>query len=443
MGFAARYKGKGGYAHLLTIGLPLVMSMLSHSLMQFTDRIFLANYSLDAIAAALPAAVSAFLFLSFFMGVAEYTSVFVAQYTGAAQPELVGATLWQGLWFCIPASLILMALSFFSEILFALGGHPAHLIPLETAYFNILMMGGGFVAVSTTLSCFYSGRGMTLPVMIVNIIGTVVNIPLDYALINGYGIFPEMGIRGAGIATVISSGVIVVLFSAMIFNSKNNAEFGVWKKRAFDPQLFLRFLRYGLPGGVNFFVDIFGISFFVFMIGRLGTTELAATNMAISLDMIAFLPIVGMGIAAGVVVGQGIGAGRPEIGVRGTYSALHLNLLYMCIMAALFVFFPKPLIALFQDRQMNAAQFAAVAETGRHMLQYVAVYSIFDAVAITYCGSLKGAGDIRFVMWMLVFCSLGCLILPTIVILTYYPSLSMDLPYNVYFCARRGHAFSL
>ena len=72
---------------------------------------------------------------------------------------------------------------------------------------------------------------------------------------------------------------------------------------------------------------------------------------------------------------------------------------------------------------MNAAQFAAVAETGRHMLQYVAVYSIFDAVAITYCGSLKGAGDIRFVMWMLVFCSLGCLILPTIVILTYYPSL--------------------
>ena len=101
-----RWYGPGGYRELLAVGLPLVFSMVSHTVMQFTDRIFLGNYSLDAIAASLPAGIAAFLFLSFFMGVVEYVGVFVAQYTGAAAPERVGAALWQGLYFCAGAAVV-------------------------------------------------------------------------------------------------------------------------------------------------------------------------------------------------------------------------------------------------------------------------------------------------------------------------------------------------
>lgn len=423
-----RWKGPGGYAHLLRIGMPLVMSMISHSVMQFTDRIFLATYSIDAIAASVPASVTSFLFISFFMGVVEYVSVFVAQYTGAVQHERVGAALWQGLWFCVPAALFLGSLALVAEPLFAFGGHAAWLQPLEVVYFRILTLGGGFVVLATTLSCFYSGRGMTMPVMFVNMTGALVNIPLDYALINGWGWFPEMGIAGAGLATVVGSVVMVVLFVGMIFTKENNKLYGVWKNRRLDKKLFGRFLRFGLPGGVNFFIDMFAVTFFVFMIGRVGPLELAATNMVISLDLLAFLPVVGMGIATGVVVGQGIGAGKPDLGVRATYSAMHLCVGYMGCMSALFLFCPETLMSLFREKGMTPAEFESVAAIGRSMLRYVALYSVLDGVVLTYFGSLKGAGDIRFVMWSLVVCSFTCMVGP-IMILVHYTDLGFHGPW--------------
>ena len=91
-----RWGGTGGYREVLAVGLPLVVSMGSSTVMLFTDRMFLANYSVDAIAAALPAGIASFLFVCFFMGVGGYVNVFVAQYTGARRGDRVGASLWQG-----------------------------------------------------------------------------------------------------------------------------------------------------------------------------------------------------------------------------------------------------------------------------------------------------------------------------------------------------------
>ena len=122
--FIKRWNAENGYRQSLIIGLPLVISMLSSTVMTFTDRIFLGNYSIDALGASLPASIAAFLFMSFFFGVVEYIGVFVSQYTGAVQHDRVGSALWQGLWFCVPAGLILASLWFVAEPLFDLGGHP-------------------------------------------------------------------------------------------------------------------------------------------------------------------------------------------------------------------------------------------------------------------------------------------------------------------------------
>ena len=109
-----RWSKLNGYREVLAISLPLVASMGSFTVMQFTDRVFLANYSVDAIAAALPAGIASFTFISFFMGVANYTNVFVAQYTGARAFNRVGAALWQGIYFSLAAAafLALMVLRF-------------------------------------------------------------------------------------------------------------------------------------------------------------------------------------------------------------------------------------------------------------------------------------------------------------------------------------------
>ena len=107
------------------------------------------------------------------------------------------------------------------------------------------------------LACFFSGRGKTGSMMVINLMGMAFNIPLDYALINGVWIFPEMGIQGAGIATVCAWTLIALLYCGLIFNRKNDSLFGVLSHRTFDADLSLRIIRTGVPAALQFAMDVF------------------------------------------------------------------------------------------------------------------------------------------------------------------------------------------
>ncbi|MDC0336329.1 MATE family efflux transporter [Pseudodesulfovibrio sp.] len=407
-----RWNADNGYRAALKIGWPLVISMMSSTVMTFTDRMFLGNYSLDALGAALPASIAAFLFLSFFFGVVEYIGVFVSQYTGACQPERVGSALWQGLWFCVPAGLFLASLWFVAEPLFVLGGHPQEIQELEVIYFRILTLGGGPFLVGICLSCFFAGRGLTKPVMVVNMAAAIINIPLDYCLINGIWLFPELGIVGAGIATVCGYILPAICYSFMIFSRKNEECYRVRSAFRLKPDLFRRFMRFGLPGGAQFFLDLFAITFFIFMVGRLGEVELASSNAVFSIYLLAFLPCIGLHVSASIMVGQAMGGGQPDEAAYATKSVLHLALGYMFVMATIFVLLPGPLLELFRTRGEAGADYTAVKDMGVVLLRYAAAFTLIDAVAIVYVGGLKGAGDTRFTMWCLGIVSLTCMVLP-------------------------------
>ncbi len=155
-----RWNRPNGYRQVLVIGLPLVVSMGSQTLMLFTDRVFLAGYSLDAIAAALPAGIMSFFCTCFFLGVASYVNVFVAQYTGAGQPEKVAASVWQGLYFSLFSGLFLAAFWLLAEVIFALGGHPprAH---RETPISGVIMASGP--PWPPAAGAYFSGARLTRP----------------------------------------------------------------------------------------------------------------------------------------------------------------------------------------------------------------------------------------------------------------------------------------
>ncbi|MEE4242390.1 MAG: MATE family efflux transporter, partial [Desulfopila sp.] len=130
------------YKEVIRVCFPLVMSMSATTIMEFTDRVFLANYSIDAIAAVAPAGIAAFLFMVFFGGVAGYTQIFIAQYHGAGKRRQLGAILWQGIYFSLFSGIIFLLLSYFAAApLFALAGHPPEIVILEEIYFNILCRG--------------------------------------------------------------------------------------------------------------------------------------------------------------------------------------------------------------------------------------------------------------------------------------------------------------
>lgn len=405
-----RWREPCGYKDVLNVSLPLVMSMGSVTLMQFTDRLFLGHYSLESIAAATPAGILSLLFLSLFLGTGEYAGVFIAQYTGMGKPERVGNSLWQGIWFALGSGVVLALCSLLSTPLFTLINHPPAVQQLEITYFRILMLGNVFMVLQAVFGCFYSGRGITRPVMLVNFLGTCVNIPLDYAMINGLRIggvtlMPEMGITGAALATVISWAVMALGFYIPLFSKKNETLFRIRSGYRLDKELFGRLMRYGVPGGVHFLLDIFAVSFFVFMVGRLGTNALAATNIVFSLNSIAFMPMLGFSIGISILVGQALGADNPQAAHRTTMSTLHMTLFYMGLMGLVYILFPYPLVHLFQPRDMPDAEYAAIVSDAVLLLRLVALYSLFDALVMVFYGALKGAGDTRFVMWLMGFLS--------------------------------------
>ncbi len=400
------------YRRVINVSLPLVLSMGSTTVMEFTDRVFLGNHSLEALAAATPAGITSFLFASFFLGVAGYVNVFIAQYTGSGSKEGVGASLWQGIYFTILGAVFMSMLAIFAVPIFAFIGHDPHIQQLEVPYFRILCLGAGVSLTGATLSSFYSGRGLTRIVMFVHIAGTLFNIPLDYALINGKWIFPELGIQGAAVATVSCWIFITSTFAALIFRRKNIKEFHLFDKRAFNKELFMRLMKYGVPGGVQLFLDILVFTFFILMIGRLGKTELAVTNLVLSINGLSYMPMWGFSVGVSTLVGQAMGRKRPADAAIAAKSTVHIALVYVSSLILIFILKPEPLINIFLSDNLSLAEKEPLMQMGIKLMKFVSLYLLFDALIIIYTGVLKGAGDSQFIMTSIISVSVTCLFIP-------------------------------
>jgi MATE family multidrug resistance protein len=400
------------YRDVLRVSLPLVVSMTTTVVMTFTDRVFLANYSIDAIAAALPGGITAFVFLSFFADTAGYCNVFVAQYTGAGAMPRVGSALWQAIYFAIAAWLIMVGISFAGGPLFHLVGHAAEVQQLEVTYFRVLCLGSGIHIVGMSFSSFFTGRGVTRPVMLIYIIAMFLNVPLDYALINGIWIFPELGILGAAVATVFSWTSATVLLGFFVFTRENDQVFKVFRNRKFDADLFRRLLRYGVPSSLQFSLDVFAFVFFVLIVGRIGKAELAITNIGIALDSVSFRPLIGFALGASTLVGQALGRNRPQEAVAAARATMVIVASYIFVLILLYVFVPQPLLELFRPGDISPEDFSAIKSRGIVVLRFVAAYLLLDGIYMISTAVLKGAGDTRFIMWSIGLLSIFGMILP-------------------------------
>ena len=406
-----RWKSEGGYREVLVVAIPLILSTATWSVQHFVDRMFLTWYSPEAIAAAMPAGMLNFSMVSIFMGTAGYVTTFVAQYYGARQFHRIGPALWQGVYVSLLGGLAIVCAIPFAEPVFRLVGHSPLVQQNEVAYFKILCLGGGAYSASYALSGFFSGRGKTWPVLWVNVATTVVNLVLDYALIFGHWGFPELGIRGAGIATVAAGVFSLLMFLVLLGSRSNNDTFHTIKGWRLEKDLFVRLLRYGFPSGVQFFLEMAGFTAFVLLVGRLGIASLAATNIAFNINTLAFMPMIGCGIAVSVLVGQYLGGDKPDRAQSVVYSGFHLTLVYMISIAAAYVLVPDVFVAPFALRA-DPEGFSEIYGYSIILLRFVAVYSVFDTMNIIFCSAIKGAGDTRYVMLVTVILSVFVFVLP-------------------------------
>lgn len=388
----------GGLRELLKVAAPLIISMGSFTLMQFTDRMFLAWHSPTSVQAALPAGILAFTLICGFMELAGYANAFVAQHFGAGQPErcsratgqavIIALLSWPLILCLIPAGLWIIRIS----------GHPPATTREEMDYFTILMLGGVTSPLGVAMATFFTGRGRTAVTMAANLSANVVNMVLAYGLIFGRWGFPELGIRGAAIATVAAGFISPAILLALFLSRKMRSEFQTQRAFHVDRPLFLRMLRFGIPASANVVLDVSSFTFFVMLIGRFGETALTASNIAFTINNITFMPMLGLSIATATLVGQYQGRRNPAGAQRVTWTALKLSTAYMGIVGVTFILIPEVYFSFFTRWGQGGVAMEDLLPMGRTFLILMAVWNLFDSVNLILSGALKGAGDTRFVM---------------------------------------------
>ena len=398
---------------------------------------FLSWYSTEALAAALPTGILSFTLISLFMGTSGYVSTFIAQYIGASRPERVGPAMWQGMYFALIGGLLLACTALFSKPIFSFIGHSPEVQILESEYWIFLTLGGIFPIAQATVAGFFSGLGKTYPVMWASFAATAVNIVLNYLLIFGNLGMPEMGIRGAGLSTFISGMINFLILAYLAFSKENNSKYKTISGWKFELNLFKRLIRYGLPNGVQFFLDIAAFSAFILLIGRLGDTELAASNIAFNISMLAFMPMIGLGITVSILVGQSLGANKPAKAKMATFSAIQMSFTYMIILALLYLLIPTVFIYPFSAKA-DPNEFEAIKSLALVALRFIALWSIFDSLAIIFSSALKGAGDTAFIMITICVTASLVLIAPTFLIIEIF-----DLGLNAAWCSGLAYIICL
>jgi MATE family multidrug resistance protein len=405
----------GGSRELLRLAVPLIISQSFMTVQVFVDTVLLSWHNPLEMTASFPAVMWYWLFFGLLQVTAGYTSTFVAQYTGANRPHRVGPAVWQGIHFGVVAGLLFLVVVPLAPGLIALGGHTPPVQRLETVYLQCLAFAALPMLVMAAVNGFFSGRGQTWTVLGIEGFGTAINIALALVLIFGRAGFPELGIEGAGWATVAGSWAAALLGLALMLRPRFRREFHTltgWKP---ERELFGRLMTYGGPAGLQVFLDVLVFHLFTQLVGRLGDAALGATTLAVRLNMIAFLPMMGLGQAICILVGQRLGENRPDLAEQSTYTGLRWSFGYMCLVAFLYVAFPSLLLAVFES-DTDPDLFNQIAAIVPRLLLCVAIYSLADAVNLSFAFALRGAGDTKFVTLLTFSLAWPLMVIPTTVV---------------------------
>src|SRR5207248_5976577 len=229
-----RWNQEGGGRELVRLALPLVLSNSFLTLQVSIDRALLSQFSSDAVAAAMPAAMLYYTPFLLLQNIANYAMTFVAQYTGAGRPERVGPSVWQALYFAVVAGIAFLGLWPLAPYLAGLGGHSVPIQELEVAYFRCLCFAALPALIVAAANSFFAGRGDSWTVLLVDAVGLTVNAILALTLIFGRCGLPRLGIAGAGWATVAGSTTSALLALLLLFQTKYRTRFCTLSGWRFD-----------------------------------------------------------------------------------------------------------------------------------------------------------------------------------------------------------------
>lgn len=390
---------RGHYRATLRLGVPVVISQLGQITVGLADSIMIGRLGATELATAAFANTLFSLPLIFGMGFAMSLTPFTGR-AWARKDYASIQTLWKnGLLANLLMAFALLLVAAGLYLAMPLMQQPVHLVAPAQSYFLILS------ASLLPLMVFFSGKQLleglsnTRIAMIITLLGNLLNILGNYLLIYGKAGFPELGLNGAGISTLLARLVMAAVMLLLVVRHRALRQ-GIRAGLRFSRKEVQRLYRLGLPMGLHLFSESSAFIVSGIMMGWLGETALAAHQIVMSLSTLGFMLYQGIGVSSTIRISQLSAHQQPLLLQAAARASVHIVLLMVLIISLFFLIFRVQLPFLFTPE-------AEVARLATELILILVIYQLFDALQIIFSGILRGLADARIPGLLTIFSYFG------------------------------------
>lgn len=366
---------------------PIIFGNLAQTLIVLVNTIFLGHVGAAELGAAMMAGLYYLVFTTITQGFSVGIQIMVARRLGEGNIGRIGKIFEHGLYFSLLLGIVLLGLmNFFTKTLFS------HIIESPNIYASALKFmdfrqwGIIFVSVNFLFRALYVGLSNTKIISITTLLMAGVNIFFDYALIFGHFGFPEMGVAGAGLSSVLAEITAFVTFFAYTFIKLPYKNYNLFTFEKFDGGLLKSVLRISLPTMFQRLVSFGSWFLFFAMIEHLGEEEMAISGIVRSVYMLCTLSVFAFGTTANTVTSRLIGAGKTDEIPQTLRRILKMSLLILLPILVFFVLFPQQIASIYTDD-------AALALKSVPVLYTIYVGAVVMAAAMIYFEFVSGTGN--------------------------------------------------
>lgn len=378
---------------IFKLALPAMLEFGLMMLVQMIDMIQVGSLGPWAIAATGLAAQPTMLIFSVFSALVVGTTALVARAAGAGNRDYACRVTRQSFIIVLIMGIIITVIGIpASGSIIKLMGADVDTIEPGTIYMKIIIAGTIFTVGNMVLAASLRGVGDMVTPMISNIVANIINIFMNWVLINGKLGFPRLEVAGAAIATSFSRLIAFAITLHAVYARDKYIHISIHDSYRFEPDIIKSVLNIGIPAAIEQLIMRGGALLFARLIAGFGTIMFAAHQIAINIDGLGIVPAMAFQMAATTLVGQGIGAQKPELSEEAARQSTIISTIMMSLIGVIYFFLGKYAIGIFtKDAQVIAL--------GRNALKILAFSQPFTAIYFVMAGALRGAGDTKYAMY--------------------------------------------
>ncbi len=385
------YSGREVYTTFARIACPAVFETVLIGLMNFVDKIMVSSCGTASIAAVGLTDQPRLVFYAIFFALNVGVTAIVSRRKGEENREGANRTLSQAMLVCLVLAVLLFTVSFvFCRPLLRLAGANTDTLELSSNYFKITMVGMLFTSFGMAINAAHRGCGNTKISMYTNISANIVNVIFNYLLINGIGPFPELGVTGAAIATLMGNVVSCLISLKTVLYKPVYLRISLKDMFSRDFTNLKALLKVSTGASVEQLFVRIGFFAYVMLVARFGTTDFATHNICMSIINLSFTVGDGLSISVSSLVGQNLGRNRSDMASVYGKATQRVGLIIAAGLFCLFMFGGNMLMSMFTKDP-------AIIAMGIRILRLVAIASPAQIVQLIYTGCLRGSGDTKYV----------------------------------------------